>query len=811
MHRVLFLALASASLWFFSSPSPAQELGPCSAFYGSTRPVLQEGKLNPTAPSFPKPLKGVVFSEPSFGTCVVRGTDHQNDGTATFARTDYSRRQAFNADNSYFIAFAADGWWHLYDARTLARLRKLSPKVANPNVSSEFHLAGDAEPQWDPADPNALYYVTTNGGTKLLKLDVRTNTHTVAADLKAGLPAWANTATHIWTKSEGSPSADGRYWAFQIEDSTFRILGFMVWDLQQNRLVGAIQSTDRPDHVSMSPSGRWVITSSDSTGTWAWSPTFGTKKKLLHKSEHSDLALGSNGADYYVAVDYQSSTGDVFFVDIDACSNTVAGTATTATQCPRTVLFPTYLNGASTALHISGKGFERPGWAIISFYAHGNDRSGNQPWYADKVVAVELKANGRLYPLAYTHRKQPTGSDRYWTEPHATVSRDWTRVAFNSNWEVDSTTNVDAYLIHLPTNNALWSKGGPFEQDQQEPTCERQAPTISVTPSASGTPGQTKTFTVSVINQDSPACEATAFELVQFLPIGWTGTLANTRLTLSPGQQGQTGYTVTSSTQAPAGNYSVGVNTTGATAVHAAQNTATYTVTTVNTACVRNPPEVSLTGNATGLAPGKAVKYSLSIANKDTAACGATRYAVGRAVPAGWTGVLSAASTAMKPGETKTLTLTVTSSATATPGTYSVVASTASDNATVHTATTQATYGIGTMDPVGCVRQAPVLTFVGVLYALNPGQPLDYKLFIQNKDSQACGTTSFQVGTRLPTGWTGTPSQGSVSVAPGQTAKTMVSVASANNSSAGTYTVTATTRSPSAQHEQSMDATHRVK
>lgn len=436
-------ALLAAGL-FTAGNARAQSV--CDSFYGANFSLTQ-GKVNPSIISMSKPAKGVAVSELNFKTCMVRGTSHAADTNTEFLRNDYSRRQAFNADNSYFLAYAPDGWWHLYDAKTLQHLRKLSPKVANPSVSSEFHMAGDAEPQWHPTDPNLLYYLPTNGGTKLLRLDVRNNSFKIAADFEGKLPSWANNAQHIWTKSEGSPSADGRYWGFQVEDGNFNLLGYMVWDLQQNKLVGSRKDNDRPDHSSMSASGRWFVTSSDSSGTWAWSPDFTKKKKLHSKSEHSDLALGPNGEDLYVSVDYQSNEGDVFMTNMDSCP-AVPASATSAPICPRTVLFTTYINGAATAMHFSGKAFSRPGWLLWSTYGTSKSRDGTWPWYTDKIMAVELKANPRIYPIAY-HR---SNVGDYFAEPHATVSRDFTRIAFNSNWDSSQVLDLDVYLVRLPAS-----------------------------------------------------------------------------------------------------------------------------------------------------------------------------------------------------------------------------------------------------------------------------------------------------------------------------------------------------------------------
>ena len=370
---------------------------------------------DPVAP-MPRPLKGAAYADPAYGACIVRATDHAAEPPSSFARNDYSRRQAFNADASAFLVFSLNGYWHLYDARTLAYVRQLPG------------LAGDAEPQWHPTEPNTLYYVPNNGGTKLMKLDVGSGAITTAADFSGKLP-WPDVA-HVWTKSEGSPSADGRYWCLQAEDASFATRGVFTFDLQTGAVIGTRATTVRPDHVSMSPSGRWCVVSNlvEGGGTVAWNTTFTQSRQLHRTSEHSDLALGADGHDYYVAVDYQSDRGDFFMLDVDT------GT--------RTVLFPTYVNGTATAYHVSGKAYSMPGWVLVSTYA--NDAA--TEWLHEKVFALQLAQNPRIVNLAQHHVKYAG----YWSEPHASVSRDFSRVLFNSNWGTSSDTDIDAYLLALP-------------------------------------------------------------------------------------------------------------------------------------------------------------------------------------------------------------------------------------------------------------------------------------------------------------------------------------------------------------------------
>ena len=400
LHVVLLMVLAGSE----------RVAAPC-----GTGPLV-EGKVVTDTPSLAKPPKGVVVEEPTFHTCLRRVADHDKDGIRGFSRSDYSRRQSFNADSSLFFTSSQDGGWYLYDAKTFKVLGQLTA------------LQGDAEPQWHPTQPNILYYGYRNGGMQIMALDVRAGKSRVVIDLNGKLP-WPK-AARAWTKSEGSPSADGRTWGFQVETDNFEILGFAIWDVQKNQLVSTLSTGTRPDHVSMSPSGRWFVASGDDAVD-AFSRDFKTRRRLAKNGEHSDIALGADGHDYYVSIDYGSNEGWVYMTDLETGV--------------RTDLFRTYFNGAASAMHFSGKAFAKPGWVLISTYTS----SGPKQWYFDKIFATELKANPRIYQLA-AHRSAVKGA--YFAEPQATVNRDFTRVMFNTNWGVVGSEDVDAFEVLVPSN-----------------------------------------------------------------------------------------------------------------------------------------------------------------------------------------------------------------------------------------------------------------------------------------------------------------------------------------------------------------------
>lgn len=62
--------------------------------------------------SVDKPQPGGEFTDPAYGTHVHRATA-ASDGEGGRVRHEYSRRQAFNADNSRYLAQDGRGAWYL--------------------------------------------------------------------------------------------------------------------------------------------------------------------------------------------------------------------------------------------------------------------------------------------------------------------------------------------------------------------------------------------------------------------------------------------------------------------------------------------------------------------------------------------------------------------------------------------------------------------------------------------------------------------------------------------------------------------------
>ena len=285
---------------------------------------------------------------------------------------------------------------------------------------------------------------------RIYRLDLRTHTVTTVADMGAQIRRIWPDADMAYTKAEGSPSADGRYWCFMARhyanSSSQPMRGVFTWDLDQHRIVGHLAMSDAPDHVSMTPSGRYCTVSHDTAaGTRAYNRTFkapyngnirGQYLQLHSKSEHSDIAFNKLMQDVYVSLDYQSDKGEVFMVNLE--------------DGKRTPLFNSYIDRTAMAFHVSGKAYAKPGWVLMSTYGEHfgpapAQRLTNLKWPHRRMFAVSLNANPDIRAIASVQ----ANVYRYEDEPHATTNRDFTRMLFNSTWNGSSTRDMEVFMVAI--------------------------------------------------------------------------------------------------------------------------------------------------------------------------------------------------------------------------------------------------------------------------------------------------------------------------------------------------------------------------
>lgn len=202
-------------------------------------------------------------------------------------------------------------------------------------------------------------------------------------------------------------------------------------------------------------------------------------------------------------------------------------------------------------------------------------------------------------------------------------------------------------------------------------TCTRQAPSLAISPSSqSAAAGQTLRYTVSIANRDSAACAASTLAVSGTVPAGWSGTISQSSVALSPGASAAVTLAMTSPATAASGTYagSVAINDS-AVAVHTASVTAGYVV---QTACTRGSPRVALSPSSQSAAPGQGLTYVGTVTNTDGSGCASSTFSLSGSVPSGWLSSLGSGSVTLSPGNSVQVQFSVTSPGTAAAATYGV-------------------------------------------------------------------------------------------------------------------------------------------
>ena len=384
------------------------------------------------APPISEPEPRKPFRDPVFGTCIIRVTDRNHDildpsDDSSGMKNEYSRVQSFNADESLLLVRSTESFWYVYDVASFLPLGQVPAVV---------------EPRWDTQDPYLLYYFED---TQLKSYDLSNGR--IAQIREFADDVSDEDVVAVWTRYEGSPSFDTRYWGLMAQNSGWELIEFLIYDIEEDTVViREMHPGYSVDHVTMSPLGNYFLASFDHycergvlgsdanpCGLMIYNRNLEKGRGLLRIIGHYDTGLDAAGREVIVYQDID--TDHISMLDL------VTGMITP--------LVPIDFSHTSIGFHFSGRAFNSPGWALVSTYNGGHPQ--DVTWMDDSIFALELKANGRVIRLAHTQSVYDESVEKdYWAEPHASVNRDFTRIIFTSNWGRTGTEEVDLYMIILP-------------------------------------------------------------------------------------------------------------------------------------------------------------------------------------------------------------------------------------------------------------------------------------------------------------------------------------------------------------------------
>lgn len=373
------------------------------------------------------PVKGVPFTDPAYGTTLVRITDKNIDEyEGNGIQNEYAKSDAYNSDASRIILRSNDAHWYLYDASDYRLIQDLSGIVGSQ----------EPEPRWHESDPGRFYYLHD---TQLMQYDLAAGQQRIVHDFKADFPDSAI----ITTGTEGDASRDRRYWCFMVTDDMFSLQAVCVYDMTADAVIGTrVSFPDSVNFTTMDASGSHAVIGYDSMPYQAFSPDFSrTTEFIPGAAGHGDAALTADGRDVMV---YQNVANDTI-----ALTDLETGLETRLLDIPFSV-------NTDIGLHISGNCYAKPGWVLVSTYGAKNPRPGeSHSWMDNLLFLLELKENPKIIKLATTHAFTALYPDaiekNYFAEAFASINTDGTRIIFGSNWEILFPADYsDAYEVRLP-------------------------------------------------------------------------------------------------------------------------------------------------------------------------------------------------------------------------------------------------------------------------------------------------------------------------------------------------------------------------
>jgi hypothetical protein len=387
----------------------------------------------PTAPSFPwvtdlsshavpnmtLPAKYGSYTDPDFGTKIIRATD-ETDGTSCV--NAYAYWPAFNTDSSRLL-ISCDGVARLYNFdKTTDKLTYVGPLDAGGPGDLEFEGAF-----WSHSEPSVLYAL---GGTKLWRVDVAqtgAGRYTLVHDF-AGIVGYPFVAWQL-----GKADDDNEFTFTTKPDTSSPAIDAVVYKRDSNQtFIFPRPSSFLIDESQMSKDGqRVIIPSRDGSGEWRiWSwatgqvdvvPWDATARSGGHyDGGHAKLVNADNWQSGFQRRDWVLpglETPQNFFKFVEKDGTTLNWTVPN---------------------HVSMRSDDE---SIVIASTYGSNGTG-QP-FEREVVLIRTDGSG-FVRLGHT---LGTRSD-YFSEPRGVVDRSGKYVVYTS--DLGSASRLDVMILKIP-------------------------------------------------------------------------------------------------------------------------------------------------------------------------------------------------------------------------------------------------------------------------------------------------------------------------------------------------------------------------
>jgi hypothetical protein len=405
-----------------------------------------------------KPDKGQSYVDSKYHTTITRVTDSNADRNTWGTITEYPQWDPSSSDGKYILFESCEkvtycGGYVLYDAITYKYLGKMP---------LSWFEGQDPEPRWDRTGAHSHRF-TYRKHMQLRYYDVDTKSDGLVHDFAADFPQYraatdSTSGYYAYCHEYCSPSADGRYYSFYLQNSggTYDSKLVFVYDNTLDKVVSSQDVSSTPfKGVMMSPSGNYVVINeywcdAGNCGERAFTRDFSKSVQLTGDVTHMNFGWTIQG--HEVAIGVNAGTDELTFIRLDTGQSYV--------------LYDIKNMGwGANMLHTY---MSKPGWALLNTYAQDNTA-----WAYNQIFAFELDetkclrsydsrqssashscsaGKPRIWRVSFTQNAADiTGSRYYFQQSNVQANVDGTKLWFGANWR-DVNGAPDVYQITLPPN-----------------------------------------------------------------------------------------------------------------------------------------------------------------------------------------------------------------------------------------------------------------------------------------------------------------------------------------------------------------------
>lgn len=376
-------------------------------------PLKTDKTVYPEPPPPALPQAGGTFTDPTFGTTLLRVTDERDGQSNT---NSYSYWPSLNCDNTRLF-YTSDNKAMLCDFDPVSlKTSNQRPLFQRPAFGAQYPWSEDAI--WSGTDPDVIY---CHWAMVIYAYNVRTSTYSTVADFIGRVA----TVAHL---QQMSKSPDDAVFGFNTQDANWKRLGCLCWRRATNDLYTYVGTVDE---VQVDKTGQYLIQMTGQQGVSAVE----SRVVDLNTRSFTDLMDG--------APDYSPGHKDCGRGVVAGEDNWINRINSRSLANPHTcITLLDFTNDWSQGKHVSWLADDES-WLLVScFVANGLPSSG---LFKNELFLVSTDGKQNVRRVCHHHS---TLLGQYWNSPRADISRDGQFAVFTSNW--GSTTRRDVFVVRIP-------------------------------------------------------------------------------------------------------------------------------------------------------------------------------------------------------------------------------------------------------------------------------------------------------------------------------------------------------------------------